>query len=163
MGLLVNVIRGINGFTNALLQQAGMVFSQLTADPTVATGVVGFWYRSDLDKMRIQNAAGVINNVATEAFVGANAVPPTLTITAGTGLTGGGALSANRTLALATGAAAANLGTGSTSPAGNTHTVAAGSGATVHVDSTFDGGTGSTAYTVGDLVAILKAGGIIKA
>jgi hypothetical protein len=45
--------------------------------------------------------------------------------------------------------------------AGNTHTVAAGSTTTVFVNTTFDGGVGSTAYTVGDLVKCLKAYGII--
>jgi hypothetical protein len=46
-------------------------------------------------------------------------------------------------------------------PAANTHTVAAGSTTAVYTNTTFDGGTGSTAYTVGDLVAVLKAMGLI--
>lgn len=45
---------------------------------------------------------------------------------------------------------------------GNTHTVAAGSTTSVFTNTTFDGSTGSTAYTVGDLVAALKKVGIIK-
>lgn len=48
-------------------------------------------------------------------------------------------------------------------PAGNTHTVAAGATTTVFTNTTFDGGTGTTAYTVGDLVAILKGLGLLKA
>lgn len=43
----------------------------------------------------------------------------------------------------------------------NTHTVAAGSATNVFTNTTFDGGTGSTAYTVGDIVAALKALGLI--
>jgi hypothetical protein len=46
-------------------------------------------------------------------------------------------------------------------PAGNTHTVAAGSTTAAYVNTTYDGGTGTTAYTVGDLVAILKANGLL--
>jgi len=47
-------------------------------------------------------------------------------------------------------------------PAGNTHTPTVGSTTTVFVNTTFDGGVGTTAYTVGDLVAILKGLGLIK-
>lgn len=56
-----------------------------------------------------------------------------------------------------------NPGVVQATPAANTHTVAAGSTTAVFTDTTFDGGTGSTAYTVGDLVAILKANGLLKA
>ena len=45
--------------------------------------------------------------------------------------------------------------------AGNTHTVAAGSTTAVYTNTTFDGGTGTTAYTIGDIVAALKAMGLI--
>lgn len=44
----------------------------------------------------------------------------------------------------------------------NVHTVAAGSTTAVFTNTTFDGSTGSTAYTIGDLVAILKAYNLIK-
>lgn len=43
----------------------------------------------------------------------------------------------------------------------NTHTVAAGATTTVFTNTTFDGSIGSTAYTVGDLVAALKTLGLI--
>lgn len=46
--------------------------------------------------------------------------------------------------------------------AGNTHTVAAGSVTSVFTNTTFDGSTGTTAYTVGDIVAALKAVGLLK-
>lgn len=46
--------------------------------------------------------------------------------------------------------------------AANVHTVAAGSTTSVFVNTTFDGSIGSTAYTVGDIVAALKTLGIIK-
>ncbi|HQU07385.1 MAG TPA: hypothetical protein PL140_09155 [Ferrovaceae bacterium] len=44
----------------------------------------------------------------------------------------------------------------------NTHTVAAGSTTAVYTNTTFDGSIGTTAYTVGDIVAALKTLGIIK-
>ncbi len=47
------------------------------------------------------------------------------------------------------------------SPAGNTHTPAAGSTTAIYVNTTFDGGVGSTAYTLGDVVAALKSLGLI--
>ena len=46
---------------------------------------------------------------------------------------------------------------------GNTHTVAAGSTTSVFTNTTFDGSTGSTAYTVGDIVAALKNYGLLAA
>lgn len=47
-------------------------------------------------------------------------------------------------------------------PAGNTHTVTAGSTTAVYTNTTFDGGLGTSAYTVGDIVAALKNLGLIK-
>lgn len=47
------------------------------------------------------------------------------------------------------------------SPAGNTHTVAAGSVTSVFVNTTFDGSTGTTAYTIGDIVKALKSIGVL--
>jgi len=47
-------------------------------------------------------------------------------------------------------------------PAADVHTVAAGSVTSVFVNTTFDGTTGTTAYTVGDIVAILKKMGLLK-
>lgn len=47
-------------------------------------------------------------------------------------------------------------------PATNVHTVAAGSTTAVFVNTTFDGTIGSTAYTLGDIVAALKTLGLIK-
>lgn len=47
------------------------------------------------------------------------------------------------------------------SPSGNTHTPTAGSTTSVFVNTTFDGSTGSTAYTVGDIVKALKSIGIL--
>lgn len=45
---------------------------------------------------------------------------------------------------------------------GNTHTVTAGSTTNVFTNTTFDGSTGSSAYTVGDIVLALKQTGILK-
>lgn len=44
---------------------------------------------------------------------------------------------------------------------GNTHTVAAGATTAVYTNTTFDGSTGSTAYTVGDIVKALKSLGFL--
>lgn len=44
---------------------------------------------------------------------------------------------------------------------GNTHTVTAGSTTNVFTNTTFDGSTGSTAYTVGDIVKALKLLGLL--
>ncbi len=44
----------------------------------------------------------------------------------------------------------------------NVHTVAAGATTAVYVNTTFDGSIGSTAYTLGDVVAALKTLGFIK-
>ena len=47
-------------------------------------------------------------------------------------------------------------------PAGNTTTPAAGSVTSVFVNTTFSGGVGTTAYTIGDIVAILKGVNFLK-
>lgn len=52
--------------------------------------------------------------------------------------------------------------TAQTTPSGNVHTVAAGSVTSVFVNTTFDGSIGSTAFTVGDIVAALKTLGLLK-
>lgn len=44
----------------------------------------------------------------------------------------------------------------------NVHTVAAGSTTAAYVNTTYDGSIGTTAYTVGDIVAALKTLGLIK-
>lgn len=44
---------------------------------------------------------------------------------------------------------------------GNTHTVAAGSTTAVFTNTTFDGGAGGNAYTIGDIVAAAKAHGLL--
>lgn len=46
-------------------------------------------------------------------------------------------------------------------PTGVTDTPTVGTGAEVHVDTTFDGGLGTTAYTIGDIVAALKSYGAL--
>lgn len=49
------------------------------------------------------------------------------------------------------------------SSTGNTHTVAAGSTTGVFTNTTFDGSTGSTGYTIGDLVKAMKTAGLLAA
>lgn len=48
-------------------------------------------------------------------------------------------------------------------PAGDTTTVTAGSTTAVYVNTSFSGGTGTTAYTIGDVVKVLKGLGLLKA
>lgn len=59
---------------------------------------------------------------------------------------------------------AAYGGTPAAQPAAatNVHTVAAGATTAVYVNTTFDGSIGTTAYTIGDLVAALKTLNLIK-
>ncbi len=59
---------------------------------------------------------------------------------------------------------AAYGGTPSAQPAaaGNVHTVAAGATTAVYVNTTFDGSIGTSAYTIGDIVAALKTLNLIK-
>jgi hypothetical protein len=49
------------------------------------------------------------------------------------------------------------------SSTGNTHAVAAGSTTSVFTNTTFDGSTGATAYTLGDVVKALKGAGVLAA
>ena len=51
---------------------------------------------------------------------------------------------------------------GQATPAGFTATPSAGSTTNAFVNTTFSGGVGTTAYTVGDLIAILKATNLFK-
>ena len=50
-----------------------------------------------------------------------------------------------------------------TTPSGDTTTPTAGSTTSVYVNTTFSGGSGTTAYTVGDIVAALKSLGVLQA
>jgi hypothetical protein len=47
------------------------------------------------------------------------------------------------------------------SATGNVHTVAAGATTSVFTNTTFDGSTGATGYTLGDVVKALKGAGIL--
>ena len=66
----------------------------VSATPTIAAARVGIWQESGVLKARLGTAA------AEDLIDYIDAVPVARTITASTGLTGGGDLSANRTLAL---------------------------------------------------------------
>lgn len=86
---------------------------------------------------------------ATAAQIRAGLAPTTRTITAGTGLTGGGDLSANRTLSLSTPVAVANGGTGGTDAA----TARSGIGAAASGAVTGSGLTMATARMLGRTTA----------
>lgn len=62
----MNVLRELANFFR---QQAGIIFASQSRDPPLPTGVVAFWHNIVADKFRLQNAAGVIGDIATIAPV----------------------------------------------------------------------------------------------
>lgn len=67
-----NVIRGAReSFTNALLEQLGLLFVSQGADITAPSGAAVIYYRSDTTKFRTIDDTGIADNLATEGFVGA--------------------------------------------------------------------------------------------
>lgn len=57
----MNVIRELINFFR---QQAGIIFASQPADPPLPAGVVAFWHNLTADKFRLQNAAGVVGDIA---------------------------------------------------------------------------------------------------
>lgn len=62
----MNILRELASFFR---QQAGIIFASQSRDPALPTGVVAFWRNVVADRFRLQNAAGVVGDIATIAPV----------------------------------------------------------------------------------------------
>lgn len=81
----------------------------------------------------------------------------------GNGLTGGPGTVLGQSAADLIGFFGLTTGVVQPGASGNAHTVTAGSTTAVYTTTSFDGGTGTTAYTIGDVVLALKKLGLIAA
>jgi hypothetical protein len=157
---IVNDIRAAGGGTLQLYDMAnsGVIVLQYTGG-TLAAGFFSFF--DTLDATAIGTASVVMSgglSVAKQLRVGGN-----LTMSDATNI----AVNATTGTKIGT-ATTQKLGFWNATPVvqpasatGNTHTPTAGSTTSVFTNTTFDGSIGSTAYTIGDIVANLKTAGIL--
>jgi hypothetical protein len=64
MGRITKVISDYKSF---LVQMIAVLFTPQDADPTMNTGTVGLWYRSDLNRMRMKDDAGNVHTIPVES------------------------------------------------------------------------------------------------
>ena len=101
MGLIGNIT---TDFKNALVQLAGILFTAQASDSLSGTGKPRLWVKSGDKKVHYTDTDGADDVLAVKAYVDAAVAPGARRVNTTEPITGGGDLTADRTLALTMGA-----------------------------------------------------------